>query len=710
MLFELVKGIMLFKIVILTLLFNILPIKLTAQNLVNVDCSELERDGSYARIEQYHHGPVREAHLERKFGEWGVKIMRAFAFKDIFVPAPTDPDIDYDVLLGQRNKWQVNAIYTIEEQCEDAWMLPWKLAVDKMGKGDNFDYVRYDKICIDMLKALKRRFPKLTYIEVRNEPTNFHEGPFYSPTLPDFRLNRWSSERKDVFNRLYLGLAKAIQEVNLEVNNGAKLKIAGPSIISFFASWIDSTIDYAAANNLPLDVVAWHNYSDDNYEDALGHVKHIQDKMQQAGFTDYEMIVSEYGTKGKKSSDPTSGTFADMSAIQLNRVAVRNLDLAAAYTQAGVHGIMPWYHQWNDTWAMSMFGYQFMEYKQANTDAEGWTVYDCVPGSSDTQFYIEPIRTPDGSITRVKEIQLIDKDGNVLSPTVNAAASALIDGDTSTIWEGDSDNVWATPKIRLNFATKREVAKVRVYFDTTQQNRISISYEDNILGILNVLGDYPIYPQGHVMDMGSMLKDKLLNVNFPVNQEDIRSLATIDGNEISLMVWNRNETQSVSGNLELTNIPAGMGATLKGIRYLTDQETANYMYDPENYAMTPSTMADITIDSNRTAQIHVDLKPLAIALLTFDGDGNLGIYDNRNNLPEYCYPNPVRNILNIPSSILSDGKFTQYSIFDMAGNEIKIGNINRNRQINCNTLKAGIYIIKIHMAENKVKRQVFVKN
>jgi hypothetical protein len=688
------------KILMLTLLFlsTIVPTGLTAQNVVDIDCSDLVRgDGSYSRLEQYHHGYASEDYINNKYNEWGVKILRSFVFRDIFINKAGEPSIDYDDLLTKKAKWQINAIYNAHDQTESL-MIPWFHTMNGMGEGVNFDYAKYDDICKRLLLAMKKRFRKLDYVEVRNEPTPFEGGPFKG-------TSKYGQDRKDVFNRLYHGLADAVQYVNDIVSNGERVKIGGPSNIAFYSQWIDSTIDYAEANNLPLDVIMWHDYRNTStYETSLEHVKYVQDKMQQAGFTDYEMMLTEYGRTGNTGD---IREYADVPAEVFSKVTVHNLDLAAGYAYAGVDGSMPWLHQWNGNWSMNMFGYKFMENKQGNFYSNGWMEYNCVSGSLDNDFTLWCERTPDGSATLVGEIEFIDKDGNVLKPTVNASGSALVDGNIATIFQGNPNIKFGKTKLSLKFPSNRDIAKVRVYWPGTGENRITI---DHTIGELkyNVLGDFPIYPQGHFMNMSAMLKEKLLNTNF--TGENIRSLATIGDDGISVMVWNRNETQNASGNVQLTNIPAGMGATLKGIRYLTDQETANYGYDPENYAMTPSTMADITIGSNRTAQINVDLKPLAIALLTFDGDGNLGINDNRNNLPEYCYPNPVKNILNIPSSILSDGKITQYSIFDMAGNEIKIGNINRNRQINCNTLKAGVYIIKIYMAKNKVKRQVFVKN
>jgi hypothetical protein len=82
-------------------------------------------------------------------------------------------------------------------------------------------------------------------------------------------------------------------------------------------------------------------------------------------------------------------------------------------------------------------------------------------------------------------------------------------------------------------------------------------------------------------------------------------------------------------------------------------------------------------------------------------------YKVQSNLSEFVYPNPVRDILNISSSFVTDGQFTQYTITDMIGNKVKFGSIT-NRQIDCSMLNTGVYIIQIQRAD-KVNKQMFIK-
>ena len=85
------------------------------------------------------------------------------------------------------------------------------------------------------------------YFEVWNEPN----------------LDFWGGEPKEqTYFQLYGTAAKAIKRVN------PRLRVGGPATAQ--AAWVDSFIQYAVRNNVPLDFVSSHVYGNDKSEDVFG--------------------------------------------------------------------------------------------------------------------------------------------------------------------------------------------------------------------------------------------------------------------------------------------------------------------------------------------------------------------------------------------------------------------------------------------------------
>lgn len=129
------------------------------------------------------------------------------------------------------------------------------------------------------------------YYEVYNEPDLF--GGWHYGKEPNYLTLYYYS---------ILG-AKSAQNVN-------SFKIGGPAITGFYPNWIKALLNYASKNNLPVDFVSWHRYSENlpDYDSDFESLNQI--------LTDYpayfsvERVISEFGPESEYSSWYSSQTGA----------------------------------------------------------------------------------------------------------------------------------------------------------------------------------------------------------------------------------------------------------------------------------------------------------------------------------------------------------------------------------------------------------------
>jgi len=166
------------------------------------------------------------------------------------------------------------------------------------------------------------------YYEVFNEPDLF---------------GGWHYGRKPSYLTLYyysvLG-AQSAQNVNF-------FKIGGPAITGFYPNWIKALFEYASENQLRVDFVSWHRYSENllDYDDDFESLNQIL-----TNYPDYfsvERIISEFGPESEYSSwysDQTGAAHAvAVSTHLLGKVhRIFAFELKDGPTKAGVENS----HQW----------------------------------------------------------------------------------------------------------------------------------------------------------------------------------------------------------------------------------------------------------------------------------------------------------------------------------------------------------------------------
>ena len=113
------------------------------------------------------------------------------------------------------------------------------------------DYAKWDELIRKFARFLVDRYGidevSQWYFEVWNEPN----------------IDFWSGEPKQAtYFELYDHTARALKAVK------ARLRVGGPATSS--AHWVDDFLAHAAKENVPVDFVSTHGYSDDTVEDLFG--------------------------------------------------------------------------------------------------------------------------------------------------------------------------------------------------------------------------------------------------------------------------------------------------------------------------------------------------------------------------------------------------------------------------------------------------------
>lgn len=116
------------------------------------------------------------------------------------------------------------------------------------------------------IRELKDRVPNVDYIEAFNEPE-------FGNHIAQARLGQEPRIQPEELYPWYVPFYKAVNAVNAELHPKARIKVGGPTLMSFdHEDWMPAFLDGYAADPNPdkrLDFVSWHGYGffdkDDNY-------------------------------------------------------------------------------------------------------------------------------------------------------------------------------------------------------------------------------------------------------------------------------------------------------------------------------------------------------------------------------------------------------------------------------------------------------------
>lgn len=109
----------------------------------------------------------------------------------------------------------------------------------------------------NIILELKRRFPKIKYIEAFNEP--------------DYQFAR--TMKPEDFYSYYMPYYEAVNEVNAELRPAVPLQIGGPALTMFRLPWLKAFLDsYRAdqARNKRLDFISYHAYGAFDFSNTGG--------------------------------------------------------------------------------------------------------------------------------------------------------------------------------------------------------------------------------------------------------------------------------------------------------------------------------------------------------------------------------------------------------------------------------------------------------
>jgi hypothetical protein len=108
------------------------------------------------------------------------------------------------------------------------------------------------------IRELKKRFPKIDYIEATNEPDwEFHGAQIYAHKEPVL-------QPEQVYP-YYVPFYQAVNEVNKELSPSAQIKIGGPALTGMTKTWMTAFLDGYAADQNPdkrLDFISFHGYGE----------------------------------------------------------------------------------------------------------------------------------------------------------------------------------------------------------------------------------------------------------------------------------------------------------------------------------------------------------------------------------------------------------------------------------------------------------------
>ena len=121
----------------------------------------------------------------------------------------------------------------------------------------------------EILKTLKAKYPKLTYIEAMNEPDAPSSRVYMTPAT----VYPW-----------YKAVAQAVDDVNAQLKPRVRLQVGGPAFFQFDDTWFNRFLDdYAADTDASkrLDFFSYHDYLEFGDKAALTNPRYYKDDPSQ---------------------------------------------------------------------------------------------------------------------------------------------------------------------------------------------------------------------------------------------------------------------------------------------------------------------------------------------------------------------------------------------------------------------------------------------
>lgn len=115
------------------------------------------------------------------------------------------------------------------------------------------------------IRELKRRFPKIDYIEATNEPDwEYHGSQIYAGKTPILQ--------PDEVYPYYVPFYQAVNDVNEALPQSEQLRVGGPALTGMTETWMTAFLDGYAADPNPgkrLDFISYHGYGEfsDNFKE-----------------------------------------------------------------------------------------------------------------------------------------------------------------------------------------------------------------------------------------------------------------------------------------------------------------------------------------------------------------------------------------------------------------------------------------------------------
>lgn len=195
-----------------------------------------------------------------------------------------------------------------------------------------YDFTKLDKLLLEMKSTNTRPFISLSYMpdvlnpDITGVPSNWGE---YAQIIARTIEHISGKNELDVANvyyeiwnepdlfgqwktygqKNYLQLYRTVATAALSVKQVEPFKIGGPATTKLYDNWINNLANMVVAENLPLDFISWHHYSDnpyDYYQDTKRLSKLLEKYSTLTNRTEY--ILSEWGPNSE--NDPQYDTQA----------------------------------------------------------------------------------------------------------------------------------------------------------------------------------------------------------------------------------------------------------------------------------------------------------------------------------------------------------------------------------------------------------------
>ncbi|MDX3230397.1 cellulase family glycosylhydrolase [Streptomyces sp. ME19-01-6] len=120
-----------------------------------------------------------------------------------------------------------------------------------------------------IIRSLKEKYPRVTYIEAFNEP----DWQFHGEQRHDGHPAEETTLQPDGLYRYYAPFYEAVDKVNKKLRPADRIKVGGPSLSLMDPKWVKPFLDAYAADRNPrkrLDFLSYHSYLewDDDYQVA----------------------------------------------------------------------------------------------------------------------------------------------------------------------------------------------------------------------------------------------------------------------------------------------------------------------------------------------------------------------------------------------------------------------------------------------------------